>query len=528
MDEALRQPEARNQPVFESAFEVIFHLDKDGRLLDINRRAETLTGYSRIELLEMNVLQALVIPEDRPVIQQVLHDVARGRERVYEVRWRAKDGRTIHFEGVTTSIRSPDGEFVSTHCTLRDITERKQIEAALQRATERLKTLHAIDRAILGAQSPEEIAHAAVDHLRRMAPYQRASIGLFAFEAGKTTVFAVSGMEGAAIAPGRHLVLPNPSVLDQLRQGQARLVEDVEALARPSAFDEILKAEGIRSFINVPIIVQGELIGTLNLGADRPGAFREEHVVIAREVADSLAVALQNARLLESVSKHRRDLQRLSAQLLDAQEVERKHIASELHDEIGQALTAISFNLAAMEETLPAGGASGIRERLADTTTLVEQVLEQVRSLSFSLRPAMLDEIGLVPGVRWYVHQYSKRLNIAVEFEAHGFGGRLPAEMETALYRVIQEALTNVARHAHAGRVRLRLEQTASAVSANIEDDGRGFDPAAVAAVGIASRGVGLLGIQERAAALGGSVLIQSAPGQGTRLRVELPWEGGA
>lgn len=528
MDEVLWQPESQNQAVFESAFDVIFHVDRGGRLLDINRRTEALTGYSRVELLGMNILQDLVIPEDRPVIQQVLRDVAGGRERMYEVRWRAKDGRTIHFEGDTTSHLSPGGEFISTHCVLRDITARKQIEATLQRATQRLKTLHSIDRAILGARSPEEIAHAAVDHLRRMAPYQRASIGLFAFEAGKTTVFAVSGMEGAAIAPGRHLVLPEPSVLEQLRQGQARVVEDIEALAQPGAFDEILKAEGIRSFVNVPIMIQGELIGTLNLGAEEPRVVREEHVEIAREVADSLAVALQNARLLESVSKHRRDLQRLSAQLLEAQENERKHIANELHDEIGQALTAISFNLAAIEEALPAEGTSEVRERLADTTTLVEQVLEQIRSLSLSLRPAILDEAGLVPALRWYVHQYTRRLNIAVEFEAHGFDGRLPVEMETALYRVAQEALTNVARHAHASRVRLRLEQTASAVRATIEDDGRGFDPAAVAAVGTGPRGAGLLGMQERVAALGGSVRIQSVPGQGTRLTVELPLEGGA
>ncbi|MBI5291410.1 MAG: PAS domain S-box protein [Chloroflexi bacterium] len=119
MDEVLRQPESQNQAVFESAFDVIFHVDRGGRLLDINRRTEALTGYSRVELLGMNILQDLVIPEDRPVIQQVLRDVAGGRERMYEVRWRAKDGRTIHFEGVTTSRLSPDGEFVSTHCILR-------------------------------------------------------------------------------------------------------------------------------------------------------------------------------------------------------------------------------------------------------------------------------------------------------------------------------------------------------------------------------------------------------------------------
>jgi PAS domain S-box-containing protein len=231
----------------------------------------------------------------------------------------------------------------------------------------------------------------------------------------------------------------------------------------------------------------------------------------------------ERKRVEEEVAKHRKDLQSLSTQLINAQEAERKRISQELHDEMGQALTAMSINLAAIKKELSPELAPAIRERLAETSSLADRTLDQVRELSLDLRPSMLDDLGLVPTLRWYVNRYAKRLNLEVEFEAVDLEERLPAEMETVLYRAVQEALTNAARHAQASRVRIRLERKKSTVAAFIEDDGQGFDIEQVAGHGISERGVGLFGMRERVASLGGRLRIQSRPGRGTRLMLEIP-----
>lgn len=214
------------------------------------------------------------------------------------------------------------------------------------------------------------------------------------------------------------------------------------------------------------------------------------------------------------------DLQRLSAELMNAYESERKRISQELHDELGQALTAIRINLTRLEKDLfPDFPAS--RKKVIETSMLVDETLAHVRELSHALRPTMLDELGLAPTLRWYVTRYAERLDIPVEFEVVGPEERLPTEIETALYRIVQEALTNIAKHAQARHVRLRLSSRPAKVAILIEDDGVGFDARRKLTADVT--GIGLFGIRERAAALGGSLTIQTSPGQGTRLFVELP-----
>ncbi|MCJ7619088.1 MAG: sensor histidine kinase, partial [Anaerolineae bacterium] len=216
-------------------------------------------------------------------------------------------------------------------------------------------------------------------------------------------------------------------------------------------------------------------------------------------------------------------LQELSSRLIDAQEQERKRIAQELHDELGQALTAMSINLSAIDKQLGVELDPEIAERLAETDSLITRTLEQMREMALDLRPSMLDDLGLLPALRWYVKRYENRTGILVDLEVVGLELRLPEHIETAMYRVVQEALTNVARHARANRVDIRLQRRDSIFQAFIEDDGSGFDPAEVADREAQGRGVGLVGIRERIAALGGSLEIKSHPGKGTRLTIELP-----
>jgi signal transduction histidine kinase len=213
------------------------------------------------------------------------------------------------------------------------------------------------------------------------------------------------------------------------------------------------------------------------------------------------------------------DLQDLSAKLVTVQEQERRHIARELHDEIGQALTAVKVELAYAQRSIEA--ASGPTTVLRDARSITDGALHQVRDLSYLLHPAALDEFGLASALESHAKAFGKRHEIAVDLIHEGMDGRLAPETEVAAYRIVQEALTNVSKHARATECCVKMVRNFDTLSIVIEDNGSGFDPTTPRTGD--RRGLGLVGIRERAAHLQGTVVIDSAPGRGARVMVELP-----
>jgi len=244
---------------------------------------------------------------------------------------------------------------------------------------------------------------------------------------------------------------------------------------------------------------------------------------------DRLAAALNTMldRLeayTQTIEAHRQQLRALSARVISAQEEERRRIARELHDETSQALTTLIINLDVAEQSLPDELAQ-TRETLRATRRLASQTLEEVRKLVYNLRPTALDDLGLVPALRWYARNHLERLGIQVELEAKGCTERLSPQVETALFRIAQEAMNNIARHAQARNAWVSLGVRDGQVTLLVEDDGRGFDVDEVLRSAEEERRLGLFGIEERVALLGGTLTIESRPGQGTRLRVQVPLE---
>jgi signal transduction histidine kinase len=201
--------------------------------------------------------------------------------------------------------------------------------------------------------------------------------------------------------------------------------------------------------------------------------------------------------------------------VVGGQEVERRRLARELHDETGQALTSILLGLRAVEE---AGSGDELQKSVSDVRELVVATLQDVRALAVQLRPKALDDFGLVPALERLVQTFSEATAISVELEAQLGESRLPAEIETTLYRIIQEALTNVVKHAEAKSVSVLLVRGESSVTAVIEDDGRGFDP-----TNTREDGLGLLGMRERVELHDGQLKIEASPEAGTTLVVEMP-----
>ncbi len=236
---------------------------------------------------------------------------------------------------------------------------------------------------------------------------------------------------------------------------------------------------------------------------------------IGQDITARKQAEAERARLYEQVRASREQLQRLSQQLLQAHEAERRALARELHDEIGQRITGLSLMLSS--QPLPP-------DRLAQAQAIVRDLMEQVRNLALDLRPAILDDFGLVPALVWLFEPYTTQTNVSVRFEHAGLEEqRFAPEVETTAYRIVQEALTNVARHADVSEVTVRLWTDADTLFVVIVDQGRGFDPQAMRA----RASTGLAGMHERAALLGGSLTIEAVSGEGTRLTAALPLRSG-
>ncbi len=231
----------------------------------------------------------------------------------------------------------------------------------------------------------------------------------------------------------------------------------------------------------------------------------------------------EKARLFEAVQRQREQLRVLNTRLNEIKEAEQKQLARELHDELGQRLNAIQINLGALKRELNGHLSVTGRERLNETEAITTQTLEQVRELSFNLRPPMLDDLGLVPTLRWYVKQWGKRGGVSAEFHPPTQPLNLSSTIETNLYRITQEALTNIAKHANASCVHVYLEVISETLKLTVSDDGDGFDLAKVTARRADKVGAGLLGIRERTLLLDGHVEIKTNPTAGTSICVTVP-----
>jgi signal transduction histidine kinase len=215
------------------------------------------------------------------------------------------------------------------------------------------------------------------------------------------------------------------------------------------------------------------------------------------------------------------DLRALSRRLLDVQEAERRHLSRELHDEIGQQLTCLRLLLKPLASRAP----DALRPAWDETFALLDGLLARVREVLSALRPPLLDELGLLPALHALVDGFRVRTGVLVDFRHGGLARRFAPEVETAAYRIVQEGLTNVARHAGAGAAVVSVRAGSDVLEVQVEDRGGGFDPCAVLA---AARGNGLGGMAERCRLLGGHLAVDAAPGKGTHLTARLPLAGGA
>lgn len=269
----------------------------------------------------------------------------------------------------------------------------------------------------------------------------------------------------------------------------------------------------VRSNLAVPIRNGARAIGLLTVRSARDGAFGIADANTLQALGDFCGGALDRIR---ADAARRAAERRMAIFALEAQEQERRRVARELHDGVSQALASIKFRVQSAEDQL-ARGDERWRETLARSKEMLDSVLDQVRRLSRNLRPGELDDLGLIAAVRTLCVDFQARTGLQLELVFKRMDQRLPGELEVTLYRILQEALTNIERHAGASEVRIVLQKREGRVKLEISDNGCGFDPAA------ARSGLGLHHVCERAALLAGMCELQTAPGKGLRILIDLP-----
>jgi PAS domain S-box-containing protein len=495
-EEALRVSEARFSRLFRNSPAALgMETLHCGRMIDANDQWLELFDYRRDEVIGHTTveLNLWADPGGRArMVEGLLRD---GVGRDLEIRVRRKSGEIR--EALLSFIRAemPGEEEPVMISMLLDVTDRRRAE--LERAR-----LDSITDAALSYLGLDALLRELLGRLRSALRAEVASVWLVDGDAQVLALRAVDGVPFERIADVRIPIdSSEPLTLD--------------AGGSDDWFARVWSLVGLplRAGMGVPLVVEAKAIGVLNVASAR-SPFTPEDQRLLQVVADRAAPAIERERLVETVGESRRRLAALSQRLVEVQETERREIARELHDEIGQFLTGLLFKIE--------GRGAGAGSQKDEMKGIVHDLIDRVRDLSMKLRPSMLDDLGLLPALKWQIHRFETQTGIYVRFNHADLDRRFGGQVEITAYRIVQEALTNVARHARVRQAKVDVRANPDSLIVRIEDEGRGFDVEAA----LAARSSGLEGMRERSRLAGGRLVIESEPGQGTRLSVELPLQG--
>jgi PAS domain S-box-containing protein len=464
-EEALRESEERYRELFENAKDAIYVQDLGGVYISVNRAAEKLSGYDRKEILGKHFDQ-FVAPEYLPLVcANLAKKLADGEQTAYEIEVIARDGRRVPVE-LSSAVIFKHGVPVGIQGIARDITKRKRAEDDLRQQ--------------------KEILQKIFDHIPVM--------------------IRLAGPDGDVQLVNREYERTTGWSLEEIQKEPLKIFAELypDKHERQLILDRIARATGE--------------------WADFRTRARDGRVIDTSwaNIRLSAGMSLGIGQDISMRKRAEETLRSYSRQLIEAQEAERQHIARELHDQIGQVLTAVRINLQTIWNSCETAES---RSLIDQGVAAIDTALEQVRGLSFELRPSLLDDLGLVSALRWYSDQYTQRTGIRTRSVTNlpQDQTRLRRELETACFRIVQEALTNVVRHAKAKNVSIDLSKLDHQIVLSIKDDGIGFDESANG--GASAIHLGLRGMKERALAVGGTLDIESGPARGTVVRAYFPTE---
>ena len=505
-------------------------VDDISTALYVSSSYQDIVGFTPEERLADRELWARQLhPEDRDwVLAESRRTNATGEPFRLDYRMIHREGHTVWVRDEAALITEQDGTQYWMGVLL-NITERRHAEDELQRLSERLATLHDIDTSILSAASVEEIAHRALARLRETAPCDRAGLVLFDHDRGVGQMYAVDTSVDVGFPQGSEVPLSEMPRLPEEGINLPDIRSDAGPIPQPTL--EAYASGGARAVVAMPLTIGGAPAGLLGILSLTPGAFTQEHADTLHEVADQLALAIEQTRLRDELRDRAAELEglvsdlrrtesqrrRLLSRLVHAQEEERAHLAADLHDDAIQSITAVGMRLATIARGIPGTSQAAA---LGELEAEVAGAVERLRTLTFELRPPALDHRG---GLRACLYDLlrvlsretgaSVSLNDDVQQDP-------PTETRAIIYRIAQESLANVRKHANARRVGVRVEPDGEGLLVEIRDDGDGFDPAQET---VPQQHIGLDTMRERAELARGWLEVQSTLGEGTTVRFWIP-----
>ncbi|MGC8838795.1 MAG: GAF domain-containing protein [Anaerolineae bacterium] len=519
---ALTQEEAfpfSLQAILDALSDELIVVDLERRILLANRAAMERRGEGE-RLIGRSCHEAYRLEEpcDSPECECPIPLVLQTGGTVRVTHKVASPRGTRYLDVIASPLRGPDGRITHVVELLRDATEQRRAEEALVQRNEQLSTLNSLAATVNGSLDLDEVLTRALDEIVKLGKMDVAAIFLLQERLGDLQLRAVRGLSEETARLVARLGLLDGDCGGVINLGKMVVVPDVSRYGRGRS--PVLRKERLRSLVHVPLNARGNILGSMCVGNRAEEGFSQEDLAFLSAVGDQIALAVENARLYAELQRKERVRGELLQKVITAQEEERKRVARELHDETSQALTALLYEV---EEALEQGCDGPTREVLERMQRLARQTLEGIHKLIYDLRPSLLDHLGLPAALRWLAETRLEANGIRVQLEEDPALGRLPQEVEIALFRVVQEAISNILRHSGARNVAISLQKRDACLDLKVADDGVGFDMEEVIHGPDTSRGLGLLGMAERVQLLGGQFYISSTPGEGTYIQAQIP-----
>ena len=518
LQEEIARREKKYSRIFEGSHDMIYTTNLQGRLLDVNQAGVELLGYrdKKDLLAEGSVTKLYWNAQDR---DKFLKEVNRkGDVKDFEVDFRKRDGSPIHVLISSRRYENPETGDIEYEGIIKDITRRKHMEDVLKQRNLELSIMNSIGLTLNLTRDLNHILTMTLKHVLKVLRLKRGGIFLIGREDKKVRLQVAYLLPGSDSNHLSEIVFKDTILMQHL------LNEETELTPEP-AYPPFMvsyktkrgrSAQWLSCFL---ITFKGRAVGFLGLDIPLKRELSPHEVHLLGSLGNYLGGAIENTQLMETIRLHRQELRKLTKKLFQTQEVDRRRIARELHDEAGQALTAIKLGLDRLEEHVPAGN-NQMEEEIAEIRKMILQTSSEIRRISYRLHPTLLSDLGLEPALNLYFKELRKRTTLGIDFHMVGFDHRLDPETETVLYRFSQEALTNTLKHAEAKQFRLSIIKSYPKIIFLAEDDGEGFDGQVA---GSEQQSLGLLGMRERAHLLSGSFHLRSRPGKGTRIRIEIP-----
>jgi len=516
LQEEIVKREKKYRRIFEGSNDMIYTSTLEGNLLDVNQAGVDMLGYpDKDELLKIGHAKRLYknIKDRKKFIDLINRD---GYVKDFEVDFRRFDGSSIHALVSSRRYENPETGDVEYEGIIKDITRRKQAEEIIQQRNRELSILNSIAVVLNFTMDLDSILKVTLERVRKNLSLNKG--GIFLFEDTENTPIMRAGFDlpEATEENPAQIEFKDTMLMEYLVQKKTELEPEASFPSFQVRYTAGEKSLWLTCYL---ITSKRKTVGFFGFETTKSKVLSIQELHLIGSLGNLLGNAIENAKLMETIGQHRHELRRLTEKLFQSQEEERRRIARELHDEAGQSLTAVKLGLDRLEQKVPAESIA-LQEDLKDIRKMLVRTSSEIRRLSYKLHPTLLIDLGLEPALKLYFKEIREHSNLDIHFNMIGFDKRMDRDVETALYRFSQEALTNTLKHSGAETFNCKIIKSYPNLIFTAEDDGVGFDGRIE---NQDKRSLGLIGMRERTLLLGGNFQLKGKPGEGVRIRIEIP-----